>query len=56
MAETDSIRVFSEDGKWVVDYGSYANGYHATRSEAIQVAKRAARDEDRKIVVDEKPA
>lgn len=31
--ETDPIRVFAEDGKWLVDYGSYAHGYHSSRSE-----------------------
>ena len=32
-AETDPIRVFPKDGKWLVDYGSYAHGYHETRRE-----------------------
>jgi Uncharacterized protein conserved in bacteria (DUF2188) len=57
-AETDPIRVFPKDGKWLVDYGSYAHGYHATRREAIETATRAARDEQREFIVesDEKTA
>ena len=46
------IRVFARDGKWVVDYGSYANGYHLTRFEALNAAKLAAFYEDRELVVE----
>ena len=53
-AETDPIRVFPKDGKWLVDYGSYAYGYHATRSEAVETATRAARDEHREFAVEAK--
>ena len=52
MPETHPIRVFSQDGKWLVDYGSYAKGYHATREEAITVATKAAQDEGRELVVE----
>jgi hypothetical protein len=52
VSETDPIRVFMRDGKWLVDYGSYAHGYHLSRSEAIQTATRAARDENRELVVE----
>jgi hypothetical protein len=52
VSETDPIRVFTRDGKWLVDYGSYAHGYHLSRSEAIQTATRAARDESRELVVE----
>jgi len=51
-AETDPIRVFLKDGKWLVDYGSYAHGYHKTRREAIETATRAARDEQRELSVE----
>ena len=51
-AETDPIRVFAKDGKWLVDYGSYAHGYHPTRREAIETATRAARDEQRQLTVE----
>ena len=51
-ADTDPIKVFPRDGKWLVDYGSYAHGYHATRREAIETAKRAARDEQRELTVE----
>jgi Uncharacterized protein conserved in bacteria (DUF2188) len=52
MSETDPIRVFPRDGKWLVDYGSYAHGYHETRREALETATRAARDEQRELTVD----
>ena len=55
MGETDPIRAFLKDGQWLVDYGSYAKGYHATRSEAIETATRAARDEMRQLVVEPEP-
>jgi hypothetical protein len=51
-AETDPIRVFARDGKWLIDYGSYAHGYHETRREAIETATLAARDERRELVID----
>jgi hypothetical protein len=51
-AETDPIRVFPRDGKWLVDYGSYAHGYHATRREAIETATRAAHDEQRELTIE----
>jgi hypothetical protein len=49
---TETIRVFTRDGKWLIDYGSYAHGYHLTRSAAIQTATRAERHEQRKLVID----
>jgi hypothetical protein len=52
MPETDPIRVFARDGQWVIDYGSYAHGHHLTLSEAIETARRAARDEGRELVVE----
>lgn len=52
MSETGPIRVFARDGKWLVDYGSYAHGYHMTRSEAIATARHAARCEQRELVVE----
>jgi hypothetical protein len=51
-AETDPIRVFARGGKWLVDYGSYAHGYHDSRREAIEAATLAARDERRELVID----
>jgi hypothetical protein len=44
--------VFARNGKWEVDYASYANGYLLTRSEAIETATLAARDECRELVVE----
>jgi hypothetical protein len=52
MSETDPIRVFLRDGKWLIDYGSYAHGYHVTRCEAIMTATRAAQSESRELVVE----
>jgi hypothetical protein len=50
-----AIRVFFRDGNWLVDYGSYAHGYHLTRAEAIETATRNARDEGRDLVVEPGP-
>jgi hypothetical protein len=52
MVKTDPIRVFAKNGKWLIDYGSYAHGYHTTRDEAVETATRAARSERRKLVVE----
>jgi hypothetical protein len=52
MSETDPIRVFLEKGQWLVDYGSYAHGFHATRDAAIQTAPAAARSERRGLLVE----
>ena len=53
MAEdSDPIRVFPRKGKWLVDYGSYAHGYHLTQREAIETAARAARNEQRELKVE----
>lgn len=51
-AETGPIRVFPRDGKWLVDYGSYAHGYHLTQRESIETAARAARNEQRELKVE----
>jgi hypothetical protein len=32
------IRVFHDGHYWRVDYGSYMDGFHATREEAVAVA------------------
>jgi hypothetical protein len=45
--------VFPKKDLWLVDYGSYAHGYHATREEAIATGTQAARDEHREFVVEE---
>jgi hypothetical protein len=52
MNMTGPIKVFARDGKWVVDYGSYAHGYHLTRVEAINTARLAAHYERRQLVVE----
>ncbi|MHB8696061.1 MAG: hypothetical protein ACYDHH_33025, partial [Solirubrobacteraceae bacterium] len=36
------IRVFFSDGYWRIDYGSYTDGFHAPRAEAIATATAAA--------------
>lgn len=52
MSETGPIRVYLEEGQWLVDYGSYAHGFHATRDAAIQTAAAAARSERRGLLVE----
>ena len=46
------IRVFLGDGYWRVDYGSYTDGFHPTRAEAIAVAMRAAASEHRELEIE----
>ena len=50
-----AIKVFFRDGKWLVDYGSYAHGHHLTRAEAIETATKDARDEGRDLIVEPGP-
>ncbi len=52
VSEPGPIRVFARNGKWLVDYGSYAHGYHVTRAAAIETATKAARDECRELLVE----
>ncbi len=49
MAETDPIRVFSSDGRWLVDYGSYVCSFHDSWSDALGTAERAAKVEGREL-------
>ena len=52
-AELEPIRVHSKDGNcWQVDYGSYAQGYHDSRREAIEEALAAAVWENRDLMVE----
>jgi hypothetical protein len=37
VAVADPIRVYCQNGKWLVDYGSYAHSWYLTRGEAIKV-------------------
>jgi hypothetical protein len=46
------IRVFLSDGSWRVDYGSYTDSFHATRTEAVATATAAATDEHRKLEIE----
>jgi len=50
-AETDPIRVFQREHEWLVDYGSYAHGFHPTRSQAVAAGEAAARDEGRELLI-----
>ena len=43
------IRVFHDGEYWRVDYGSYMDGFHATRAEAVAAAIEAAAREHRKL-------
>jgi hypothetical protein len=46
------IRVFRSGGYWRVSYGSYMDGFHVTRAEAIATATAAAAREDRTVEVE----
>ena len=55
MAKTVSdppIRVFHDGAYWRVDYGSYMDGFHATRAEATAEATLAATRENRKLEIE----
>ena len=52
MSESDPIRVHARDGRWLVNYGSYVQGYYDTRAEAIEVAKAAAFVEGRELTIE----
>ena len=43
------IRVFHDGEYWRVDYGSYADGFHPTRAEAVAAATTAAAREHREL-------
>jgi hypothetical protein len=51
-AELEPIRVHMEHGGWQVDYGSYAQGYHDSREEAIAEAITAAAYENRELAIE----
>jgi len=46
------VRVFARGGEWLIDYGSYACAYYATRNEAIKEAKIAVRHERRDLLIE----
>jgi hypothetical protein len=52
-AELLPIRVHTDDGScWQVDYGSYVQGYHDSREEAIVEALAAAVWENRELTIE----
>jgi hypothetical protein len=51
-AELEPIRVHTKRGAWQVDYGSYAQGYHDSREEAIAEAMKAAVWENRELTIE----
>jgi hypothetical protein len=53
VAGATPIRVHRKDGGWQVDYGSYVQGYHAGREEAIEQATTAAARENRKLIIED---
>jgi hypothetical protein len=55
VSESDPICVHPRDGNWLVDYGSYVQGYYETRAEAIEVAKAAAVVEQRELTIQPDP-
>jgi hypothetical protein len=50
--ELDPIRVHQDAGGWQVDYGSYVQGYHRSRGEAIEAAAVAAERENRGLTIE----
>jgi hypothetical protein len=52
VAETKPIRVHQYAGEWQVDYGSYVQGYHRSRGEAIEAAAVAAERENRGLTIE----
>jgi hypothetical protein len=52
-AETEPIRVHQKDGGWKVDYGSYVQGYHGSREQAIEKATTAAARENRELTIED---
>jgi hypothetical protein len=52
VSESDPITVYIRNGKWLIDYGSYAQGWYHTRSEAIEVASGAALREHRELTIE----
>jgi hypothetical protein len=55
VSESDPIRVHPRDGRWLVNYGSYIQGYHDIRAEAIEVARAAAFVEQRELTIEPEP-
>jgi hypothetical protein len=47
-----AIRVFHDREHWRVDYGSYMDGFHATRAEAVAAATTAAAREHRELEIE----
>jgi hypothetical protein len=55
VSEADPIRVHTRDGRWLVNYGSYIQGYYDTRPKAIAVATAAALAEGRDLTIEPEP-
>ena len=51
-AELKPIRVHTQGGTWRVDYGSYVQGHHVSREEAIETALTAAVWENRELTIE----
>jgi hypothetical protein len=46
------IRVFHDGTYWRVNYGSYIDGFHTTRTEALATATVAATREHRELEIE----
>jgi hypothetical protein len=55
VSESDPIAVHTRGGRWLVNYGSYVQGYYETRAEATEVATAAARAEGRELTIEPGP-
>ncbi|HEY8724308.1 MAG TPA: hypothetical protein VIL92_10685 [Gaiellaceae bacterium] len=49
----EPIRVHQAGAGWQVDYGSYVQGYHLDRDEAIESATTAAARENRRLTIED---
>ena len=44
--------MYPRNGTSLIDYGSYSQGWYGSRSEAIEVATKAALDERRELTIE----
>ena len=55
MSQADPIKVYGRNGKWLISYGNYSQGWYDSRSEAIEVATAAAFIEGRELTIEAEP-
>ena len=45
--------MYVRNGRWLIDYGSHAQGWYDTRNEAIEVASGEALREHRELTIEQ---